>query len=92
MKTDITIENKVNMVDEINMNDNSTPLLKVEDVAKRLNISPSLVYQMMQRGELPSVRIGRKSVRMLESDLIDYILKSRMIEKHVFSFGAKINE
>jgi excisionase family DNA binding protein len=92
MKTDKLIGNEVYMADEINLTTNSIHLLKVEDVAERLNISPSLVYQMMQRNEIPYVRIGKRSVRMLESDLIEYILKSRMVEKHVFMFGAKINE
>ena len=52
-------------------------LLKAVDVAKRLNISRSLAYQLMQSGEIPTVRI-RKLVRVYEPDLENYILKSRI--------------
>ena len=34
------------------------PLLKVEDAAARLNVSPSTVYRLTGRGELPTVRVG----------------------------------
>jgi len=53
-------------------------LLKAGDVAKRLNISRSLAYQLMKSGEITSVKI-RKLIRTTESDLDDYIEKSRMI-------------
>jgi len=36
---------------------------KVDEVASRLNLSKSQVYQLIAEGELPSVRIGR-SVRI----------------------------
>ena len=34
------------------------PRLKVEDVAARLDVSPSTVYRLTGRGELPTVRVG----------------------------------
>ena len=34
-------------------------ILKAADAAKILNISKSMTYQMMQRGEIPTVRLGR---------------------------------
>jgi excisionase family DNA binding protein len=34
------------------------PLLKAEDVAERLAISRDRVYRLVERGDLPAVRIG----------------------------------
>jgi excisionase family DNA binding protein len=47
-------------------------LMKAIDVAKRLNICRSLVYQLMQRGEIPTVRIN-SAVRVRPGDLEAYI-------------------
>jgi excisionase family DNA binding protein len=52
---------------------NIEPLLRSEDIAHILNISRSLAYQLVQRGEIPSVRIG-KSVRIRPQDLEKFIL------------------
>ena len=43
-------------------------LLKAPEVAKILNLSRAFVYQLMQTGELPTVRLHR-SVRVRPSDL-----------------------
>jgi excisionase family DNA binding protein len=55
-------------------------LLKATDVAMRLNISRSLAYQLMQSGDIPTVRISR-SVRVLESDLEEFIQRCRSTPK-----------
>jgi len=47
-------------------------LLRCEDVARILNISRSLAYQLIQRGEIPSVRLGR-AVRVLPKALEQFI-------------------
>jgi excisionase family DNA binding protein len=47
-------------------------LLKANEVAKILKISEINVYALMQRGEIPTVRIG-KSRRVQLEDLILYI-------------------
>ena len=47
-------------------------LLKAAEVAQILNISRSLVYRLMQTGELPSVRLGR-ALRVNPSDLEQYL-------------------
>jgi len=47
-------------------------LLRANEVAQRLNISRSLAYQLMQRGEIPTVRFG-SSVRVRELDLEEYM-------------------
>jgi excisionase family DNA binding protein len=50
------------------------PLLKAEDVAEILNISRSMLYRLVKRGELPSIHI-RSSVRVRPQDLEKYIEK-----------------
>ena len=47
-------------------------LLNISSVARRLSLSKSFVYQLIQRNELPSIHIGR-SVRVLEEDLHNFI-------------------
>jgi len=47
-------------------------LLTGEDVAKVLNVSLSFAYQLMRRGEIPTVRLGR-SVRVRPEDLYAFI-------------------
>ena len=64
-------------MDDLSKN-NTNSLLKAVDVAKRLNISRSLAYQLMESGEIPTIRI-RKLVRVYETDLEQYIKKSRIV-------------
>ena len=47
-------------------------LLKAKDVAEILQISRAMAYTLMQRGEIPTVRIG-KARRVRPEDLISYI-------------------
>jgi excisionase family DNA binding protein len=50
-------------------------LLRATEVARLLNISRSQVYSMMQRGNLPTVRIGR-AVRVSREALLDWVRAS----------------
>jgi excisionase family DNA binding protein len=54
---------------------NESQMLKAREVAKRLNISRSLAYQLMTIGEIPTVRFNR-SVRVRASDLDEFIIRS----------------
>lgn len=47
-------------------------LLKAKDVAEILQISRAMAYNLMLRGEIPTVRIG-KCRRVRPEDLIKYI-------------------
>jgi len=47
-------------------------LLRISDVAERLNVHTATVRRMIQRGELPAVKIG-KNVRVQPADLDAYI-------------------
>jgi excisionase family DNA binding protein len=47
-------------------------LLKPAEVAEILQVSKAMAYALMQRGEIPTVRIG-KVVRVRRMDLQKYI-------------------
>ena len=51
-------------------------LLTANDVARILNVSLAFAYQLMQRGEIPMVHLGR-SRRVLPDDLERYISQNR---------------
>lgn len=58
------------------MTDNR-PLLRAQQVAERLNITPRHVYRLVEVGDLPAVRIGMKAVRIHPEDLDTYISDKR---------------
>ena len=45
------------------------PLLKIPDVAKRLDVPTAFAYELARRGEIPTVRIGKKYVRVSSAAL-----------------------
>ncbi|MEX0703464.1 MAG: helix-turn-helix domain-containing protein [Planctomycetales bacterium] len=53
--------------------------LTVREVADRLSISPSCVYQLIESGKLPHYRIGigRGVIRILEEDLSGFLSAAR---------------
>lgn len=50
-------------------------LLKVMEVAELLRISRSLAFQLVQQGDIPSVRIGERALRVSEEALEEYLRK-----------------
>jgi excisionase family DNA binding protein len=50
----------------------STSLLNAEEVAQRLRISVPMAYRLIQRGDIPAIRIGRL-VRVRDLDLEAFI-------------------
>jgi len=54
----------------------ATRLLKAAEVARKLSISKSMAYKMMQNGEIPTVRF-MTLVRVRECDLENFILQNR---------------
>ena len=50
-------------------------LLTAGDVASRLNISRSQAYQLLRKGDIPCVRMGR-TIRVRPADLEAYILQN----------------
>ena len=51
-------------------------LLKATDVARILNISRALSYRLLQKGEIPIIRINN-AIRVMPNDLENFIEKSR---------------
>ena len=47
-------------------------LLRPEEVASLLNVSRAYAYLLMQRGEIPTVKMGR-SVRVRPQDLAAFV-------------------
>lgn len=52
----------------------NSPLLKVKDVAAFLNLSTGLVYELVETGKLPGIKLGR--VWRFEKEVIDNWIKS----------------
>ncbi len=54
-------------------------LLTVKDVAQRLNVSQSCIYQLVETGKIPNHRIGvgRGAIRFTEDDITEYLQKVR---------------
>ncbi len=50
-------------------------LLKAREIAKMLGISRAQVYRLIQRGEIPFVRIGH-AIRIVPEDLREYAMRS----------------
>lgn len=53
--------------------DDDLQLLTVADVAERLRVKPTTVYDLCNAGTLPSVYLGPQTRRIKASDLRDYI-------------------
>lgn len=49
-------------------------LLTVEETAELLNVHRSTVYDLIGRGDLPSVKIGRRRLIYRQS-LVDFIIR-----------------
>lgn len=48
-------------------------LLLVSEVAERLRLSTDATYELVRRGEIPSLRLGRRAVRVPERRLREWI-------------------
>jgi excisionase family DNA binding protein len=51
-------------------------LLTVDEVAKMLRIGRTIAYQLMQKGEIHSVKIGRNR-RVVACSIRDYVMRLR---------------
>ena len=48
-------------------------VLYVEEVARELCISASATYELIRRGKLKALRMGRKLIRVRRADLAEYV-------------------
>jgi excisionase family DNA binding protein len=46
------------------------PLVRAEDIAKSLAVTPRYVLSMAKEGKIPSVRIGEKCVRFRHDEVL----------------------
>jgi len=53
--------------------------LKVPEVAEELSIPRSRAYELIQHGDLPAVRIGKRSIRVNRRELERFLLETRQI-------------
>ena len=56
---------------------NPGEVLKIPEVVERLRLSRSKIYELMQTGELPSLKVGR-SRRVLASDVEAFLRRCRV--------------
>ena len=55
-------------------------MLRVDELAKRLNLSQSKIYAMVQRGEIEHHRIGG-SIRFSEENIAQLLNETKMAKK-----------
>jgi excisionase family DNA binding protein len=53
--------------------------LTVSETAAELHIPRTRCYELIQRGELPAVRIGERSIRVNRLELEEFLLENRRI-------------
>lgn len=53
--------------------------LTVPEAAEELHIPRTRCYELIQRGELPAVRIGERSIRVNRAELERFLLQSRRV-------------
>jgi excisionase family DNA binding protein len=53
--------------------------LTVPEAAEELRIPRTRCYELIQRGELPAVRIGERSIRVNRRELERFLLETRRV-------------
>jgi excisionase family DNA binding protein len=53
--------------------------LTVPEAARELQIPRTRCYELIQRGELPAVRIGERSIRVNRAELERFLLEKRRV-------------
>ncbi len=51
------------------------PWITVADAAEELGIPLTRCYEMIQRGELPAIRVGERSIRVNRHELEEYLFE-----------------
>lgn len=53
--------------------------LTVPETAKELRIPRTRCYELIQRGDLPAVRVGQRSLRVNRGELERFLLEKRRV-------------
>ena len=56
--------------------------LTVPDLAEELRIPRTRAYELIAQGELPTVRIGARSIRVNRQELERFLLETRRVANH----------
>jgi excisionase family DNA binding protein len=56
--------------------------LTVPEAAEELRIPRTRCYELIQRGELPAVRIEERSIRVNRRELEKFLLENRRVAAH----------
>lgn len=62
--------------------------LTVPEAAEELHIPRSRCYELIQRGELPAVRIGERSIRVNKTELERFLLENRRVVGDASASGS----
>jgi excisionase family DNA binding protein len=54
--------------------------LKVPEAAEYFRVPRSRMYDLIQRGELPAVRIGERSIRVNRKEIERFLAENRRID------------
>lgn len=52
------------------------PMLRVSDVAERLNVTPRYVWRLISEGRLTVVKLGPRCTRVAESEVARFLSSS----------------
>jgi excisionase family DNA binding protein len=53
--------------------------LKVSEIAQLLRVPRTRAYELIQRGELPAVRIGERTIRVNRKEVERFLLEERRV-------------
>jgi excisionase family DNA binding protein len=65
-----------------NPNTHDKSWLTVPEAAEELRLPRTRCYELIQRGELPAVRIGERSIRVNRRELEKFLLENRRVAAH----------
>jgi excisionase family DNA binding protein len=54
--------------------------MKVPEAAEHFRVPRSRMYELIQRGELPAVRIGERSIRVNVRDVERFLAENRRVD------------
>ena len=63
----------------LTLNEAERTWLTVPEAAEELRIPRTRCYELIQRGELPAVRIGERSIRVNRRELEKFLLENRRV-------------
>jgi excisionase family DNA binding protein len=72
---DVTVHSKA----EAGSDSDQREWLKVPEIADLLGVPRTRAYDLIQRGQLPAVRIGERTIRVNKRELERFLLEERRV-------------